>query len=74
MKTVTAENYHGKMDTFGVGQTVTHYTDDGMVCKGRITDIEKGMLHIAFEDGDEGWEQPSTCLAENSAMAADEVA
>jgi hypothetical protein len=58
----TATNYHIEAAEFRINQTVTHVTDEGAMVKGRVTDIENGLLHVEFEDGESGWEKPETCF------------
>jgi hypothetical protein len=69
---ITATNYHSEAAEFGINQTVTHVTDEGAMVKGRVTDIENGLLHVEFEDGESGWEKPETCFAKIRAKEKDE--
>jgi hypothetical protein len=55
-------DYEGKWTTFDAGMSVTHVTDDGVSCLGRITATHGDMLHIQFRDGDEGWEKTTSCF------------
>lgn len=60
-----AANYHGETANFLVGQSVTHVTDEGQLCRATITYIKPGsrkvLLELDFEDGDEGSETTDTC-------------
>jgi hypothetical protein len=60
---VTTRNYHNENETFKVGQSITHCTDEGELVEGKITEIDgkSTSLHIEFADGSEGWEKPETC-------------
>lgn len=57
-----ANNYHNEPVEFSIGQTITHVSDDGTMTKARIIRIDDGLLDLAFEDGDQGSEQPSSCF------------
>ncbi len=59
---MNATNYHNESVTFAIGQPVTHVTDDGAMIAATITGISDGLLELAFEDGDQGSENPSTCF------------
>ena len=59
---MTMKNYHNESTVFTVGQTVTHVTDEGEMCKGVVTEVKGDLLHISFADGEEGWEKTESCF------------
>jgi len=53
---------------FKVGDRIIHTNDEGLQFAGTVTVVENdGGLHIDFDDGDEGWERDSSCVAEAAA-------
>jgi hypothetical protein len=59
-----AADYEGKTTLFDAGMNVTHVTDEGVTCRGRIVAVGDSTLLVKFTDGDEGWEKPATLLCE----------
>jgi hypothetical protein len=60
--TFIATNYHNEAVTFAIGQAVTHVTDGGEMFAATISGFSDGLLDLAFADGDQGSELPSTCF------------
>ena len=57
-----SKNYHGELATFEIGQNVQHVTDQGEIANATITGISDNLLHLSFQDGEEGSESPETCF------------
>ena len=55
-------DHEGKWAMFEVGMSLTHVTDEGVTCRGRITATDGDSLHIKFTDGEEGWEKTTSCF------------
>lgn len=57
-----SKNYHGELATFEIGKNVQHVTDQGEILNATITGISNDLLHLSFQDGEEGSEAPETCF------------
>jgi len=61
-QTMTTTNYHNEYATFTIGGSVTHVTDDGSMISATITGFSDELIELAFADGGQGSEHPSTCF------------
>ena len=66
--TMKATNYHNEETDLKIGDVIEHVDDNGNIHRGKIIGIEpdgneklKVTLSVKFNDGEEGFEQSTTC-------------
>jgi hypothetical protein len=55
-------DYHGNTATFAPGNRINHIADDGTIIPGTVRTVDGDLLEVAFDDGEEGWENISSCF------------